>query len=218
MSVYTTLSAVDVGEKIEKKGRLSYLSWAWAWGELKKRYPDAKSRVYEREDGRPYWDDGRTCWVKCSVTVEGEEIIEYLPIMDSRNLSIPLEKVTSMEVNKSIQRCVTKAIARHGLGLYIYAGEDLPEKDAEAKAAQKATLAQAMRENREPVIPTDGKGTPVCELCGAPVAGYGKNPPATMWKYTKSKYGKGLCAECAKKVAAAQEKKASLTAEPTAEE
>lgn len=218
MSVYTTLSAVDVGEKIEKKGRLSYLSWAWAWGELKKRYPDAKSRVYEREDGRPYWDDGRTCWVKCSVTVEGEEIVEYLPIMDSRNLSIPLEKVTSMEVNKAVQRCVTKAIARHGLGLYIYAGEDLPEKDAEAKAAQKATLAQAMRENREPVIPTDGKGTPVCELCGAPVAGYGKNPPSAMWKYTKSKYGKGLCAECAKKVAAAQEKKAALTAEPTAEE
>ena len=181
MSVYTTLSAVDVGEKIEKKGRLSYLSWAWAWGELKKRYPDAKSRVYEREDGRPYWDDGRTCWVKCSVTVEGEEIIEYLPIMDSRNFSIPLDKVTSMEVNKAIQRCVTKAIARHGLGLYIYAGEDLPEKDAEAKAAQKATLAQAMRENREPVIPTDGKGKPVCELCGAPVAWYGKNPPAAMW-------------------------------------
>lgn len=218
MSVYTTLSAVDVGEKIEKKGRLSYLSWAWAWGELKKRYPDAKSKVYEREDGRPYWDDGRTCWVKCSVTVEGEEIIEYLPIMNARNLSIPLKEVTSMEVNKSIQRCVTKAIARHGLGLYIYAGEDLPEKDAEAKAAQKATLAQAMRENREPVIPTDGKGNPVCELCGAPVAGYGKNPPAAMWKYTKSKYGKGLCAECAKKVAAAQEKKVALTAELAAEE
>lgn len=70
--------------------------------------------------------------MKCSVTVEGQEIIEYLPIMDARNASISLEKVTSMDVNKSIQRCITKAIGRHGLGLYIYQGEDLPE-EPEAK-------------------------------------------------------------------------------------
>lgn len=78
------------------------------------------------------------------------------------------------------------------------------------KASTAGTRAQAN--------PSSEKGAFMCELCGAPVAGYGKNPPAAMWKYTKSKYGKGLCAECAKKVAAAQEKKAALTAEPVAEE
>ena len=71
--------------------------------------------------------DGRTCWVKTGVTVNGIEHIEYLPILDQRNASIKLENVTSYDVNKAIQRSITKACGRHGLGLYIYAGEDLPE-------------------------------------------------------------------------------------------
>lgn len=127
-SVFETLNSIDVTGKTEKKNGLTYLSWAWAWGEIKKKYPETTYKVYESTEGRNYFTDGRTCWVKCSVTCGGIENIEYLPVMDYRNMSIHADKVTSMDVNKAIQRCVTKAIARHGLGLYIYAGEDLPEE------------------------------------------------------------------------------------------
>lgn len=123
---FTELYAIDVGDKIESKNGLSYLSWAWAWGELKKKYPEASYTIYENKDGWIYHTDGRTCWVKTGVTVSGLEHIEYLPVMDNRNRSIPCEVVTSTDVNKAIQRSLTKACARHGLGLYIYAGEDLP--------------------------------------------------------------------------------------------
>ena len=126
-SVFETLNAVNCNEHTERKGQLTYLSWAWAWAEVKKRYPLSYYKIYEDEGGRPYFTDGRTCWVKTGVTIEGLEHIEYLPIMDARNNSIPAEKVTSFDMNKSIQRSLTKACARHGLGLYIYAGEDLPE-------------------------------------------------------------------------------------------
>ena len=68
--------------------------------------------------------DGRTCWVKTGVTIENLEHIEYLPVMDYKNKSILLENITSFDVNKAIQRSLTKALARHGLGLYVYAGED----------------------------------------------------------------------------------------------
>ena len=141
MNYFETLNAINVSDKTEKKGNLTYLSWAWAWGELKKRYPNATYKIYENEMGWNYHTDGKTAWVKTGVTVEGIENIEYLPVMDFKNNSIPVEKVTSTDVNKTIQRSLTKAVARHGLGLYIYAGEDLPEverEEEEAKAKQKA--------------------------------------------------------------------------------
>ena len=124
---FTELNTVNCSDKIESKNGLSYLSWAYAWGELKKRFPDAIYTVYENPDGWNYFSDGRTAWVKTGVTVNGIEHIEYLPIMDFKNKSIPLGNITSFEVNKAIQRSLTKAVARHGLGLYIYAGEDLPD-------------------------------------------------------------------------------------------
>ena len=142
MSVFDKLSAIDVSGKTEKKSNLTYLSWAWAWGELKKSYPDASYTIYENEiddllvhgeQAFPikrkvnYFTDGRTAWVKVGVTVDGQEHIEMLPVMDHRNKSIALNAIDSFAVNKTIQRALTKAIARHGLGLYIYAGEDLPE-------------------------------------------------------------------------------------------
>ena len=130
-SVFETLNAVNVNGHTEKKNNLTYLSWAWAWCEVKKAYPDATYKVYETPEGCIYWTDGRTCWVKTGVTINGLENIEYLPIMDFRNNSIPVDKVTSMDVNKAIQRSLTKCCARHGLGLYIYAGEDLPEGEAQ---------------------------------------------------------------------------------------
>jgi hypothetical protein len=124
---FVELNTINVNDKTETKNGLTYLSWAYAWGEIKKRFPESTYTVYENQDGWNYFTDGKTAWVKTGVTVEGIEHIEYLPVMDFRNKSIPLDAVTSFDVNKTIQRSLTKAVARHGLGLYIYAGEDLPE-------------------------------------------------------------------------------------------
>ena len=161
MSVFEKLSAIDVSGKTEKKSNLTYLSWAWAWGELKKSYPDASYTIYENEiddllvhgeQAFPikrtvnYFTDGRTAWVKVGVTVDGQEHIEMLPVMDHRNKSIALNAIDSFAVNKTIQRALTKAIARHGLGLYIYAGEDLPEtvKEDQHNEQVLAALQQAL--------------------------------------------------------------------------
>ena len=126
---FQELFDVNVGNHTEKRGELTYLSWSWAWAEIKKKHPDAYYTIYEDKDGNFYHTDGRTAWVKTGVTIDGIEHIEYLPVMDFRNKSIPVESITSTDVNKTIQRSLTKACARHGLGLYIYAGEDLPEVD-----------------------------------------------------------------------------------------
>lgn len=187
MNYFESLNAVNVNDHTESKNGLTYLSWAWAWGELKKRYPDSFYTIYENNDGLFYHTDGKTAWVKTGVTVvfdilmdgsrEHREIehIEYLPVMDFKNKSIPVDMVTSFDVNKAIQRSLTKAVARHGLGLYIYAGEDLPE---------------------EPETEV------LCESCGKPIKN-GKKRDGTTWKaadiakYTKAKFGKALCVECA---------------------
>lgn len=140
--VFNTLNAINVNDHTEKKNGLTYLSWAWAWGEVKKRFPDAFYTIYENENGWFYHTDGATCWVKTGVTINGLELVEYLPVMDFKNKSIPVGNVTSFDVNKAIQRSLTKAIARHGLGLYIYAGEDLPEDDPDAKPKAKKAAAE----------------------------------------------------------------------------
>ena len=144
---FIELNKIDVSDKIEKKNGLSYLSWAYAWGELKKRFPNATYKIYENTLPNGYvvnyFTDGKTSYVKTSVTVNDIEHIEELPVMDYRNKSIPLESMTSFDVNKAIQRSLTKAVARHGLGLYIYAGEDLPEqeqKEAPKKAEPKPNV------------------------------------------------------------------------------
>lgn len=148
-SVFETLNQVDCKEHIEQKNGLSYLSWAWAWAELKKRYPASFYTIYHNKDDWNYFTDGRTCWVRTGVTVVDDEFIqeyiEELPVMDYKNNSVPADAVTSTQVNKAIQRSLTKAIARHGLGLYIYAGEDMPEEDEEAKQT-KADIANAIAE------------------------------------------------------------------------
>ena len=133
---FQKLFKINVNDKVEKKNGLTYLSWAYAWAEVKKLFPDANYTIYETLEGINYFTDGRTAWVKTGVKVNGIEHIEYLPIMDYKNKSIPLEQITSFDVNKTIQRSLTKAVARHGLGLYIYAGEDLPESDEEKEAKQ----------------------------------------------------------------------------------
>ena len=162
-SVFKTLNAINCNDHVEKKNGLTYLSWAWAWAKVKEHYPDATYTVYENKDGWNYHTDGETAWVKTGVTINGIEHIEMLPVMDNRNVSIHLKDftytvnvkngksyevtvpaLTSFDVNKAIQRSLTKACARHGLGLYIYAGEDLPEdvKKEEEERKQKEAEEQ----------------------------------------------------------------------------
>ena len=151
-SVFDTLNAINVNDHTEKKNGLTYLAWAWAWAEVKKRFPLATYTVYERDTEHGpvnYFTDGRTCWVKTGVTIDGLEHVEELPVMDFRNASIPLDKVDSMAVNKAIQRSLTKACARHGLGLYIYAGEDLPEQ-VDDTPPSKPEPAPAVKPASEP--------------------------------------------------------------------
>lgn len=143
-SVFETLFAINCNDHTEKKNGLTYLSWSFAWAELKKVYPKSFYTVYENEHGWNYFTDGKTAWVKTGVTVvdgdEQLEHIEYLPVMDFRNRSIPIDQLTSFNVNSTIQRSLTKACARHGLGLYIYAGEDLPEEVSEELKKLQVTV------------------------------------------------------------------------------
>lgn len=166
-SIFARLNDVNVNGHTEEKNGLTYLSWAWAWAEVKKLYPAATYTIYEREtEFGPvnYFTDGKTCWVKTGVTIEGLEHIEDLPVMDFKNRSILLDNVTSMDVNKAIQRSLTKACARHGLGLYIYAGEDLPEAEASVKTPQtKDETKQEIARARESVV--------TCERCGKVIKG-----------------------------------------------
>lgn len=140
--IYATLREINVNEHTEKKGNLTYLSWVWALDQLYLHYPAAEVEVHKNPDGWPYWTDGRTCWVDVEVKIPTMASTfmsrrEYAyPIMNYQNKSIPLDKVTSFDVNTSIQRAITRCIARFGLGFYIYAGEDLPpEENAERAAA-----------------------------------------------------------------------------------
>ena len=139
-SVFETLSAINVYDYIDKRGGLSYVSWANAWMLLKKEYPNASRKIYESEHtGLNYFSDGSTCYVKVGVTIEKQEIVDMLPVMDFRNKSISVDKLTSMDVNKAIQRSTVKSIAMHGLGVSLYTGEDIPEPTPEPKVLPTMT-------------------------------------------------------------------------------
>ena len=187
---FQTLNAINVNDKTESKNGLTYLSWAWAWGEVKKLFPDATYTIYENKDGWNYHTDGMTAWVKTGVTVNGIEHIEYLPVMDFKNKSIPLGNITSFDVNKAIQRSLTKAVARHGLGLYIYAGEDLPESAKEEPKVEQPKVEQPK--------------TVICEECGKQIRSK-VTKDGKFWSseeianLTKERFGKALCESCATK-------------------
>ena len=123
-TVWQTLSKLDVGKHIEKKGKLSYLSWTWAWAAFMDAYPESTYTV----SAPVIHADGS---VMCHITVtarEGEESLSremWLPVMDHRNNAVPNPSAT--EINKAQMRCLVKCLAMFGLGHYIYAGEDLPE-------------------------------------------------------------------------------------------
>ena len=144
-SVFETLSVIDVGEHTEKKGQFTYLSWAWAWHTTMALYPDMTTTVYENQDGWNYHHDGKTAWVKTGVTISGVERIEFLPVMNHLNKSITLEAITSTAVNTSIQRSLTKAMARHGLGFYIFQGEDMPETPVWDNEKQRDAIVEDVK-------------------------------------------------------------------------
>tara|TARA_R100000773_G_C4218938_1_gene117477 strand:- start:1792 stop:2388 length:597 start_codon:yes stop_codon:yes gene_type:complete len=131
---YKSLSELPIKRLVEKKGGLDYLSWSNAWDMLKKEYPNAQRIVYEsQQNGLNYFTDGKSAYVKVGIIVNDIEHIDYLPVMDFRNKSIPMAKMTSFDVSKTIQRATAKAIAMHGLGLSLWTGEDIPSEPTPTK-------------------------------------------------------------------------------------
>ena len=160
-SVFSVLNKINVNEYTEKKSNgtveLTYLSWTWAWTETKKLYPDADYKIFRDVNGRPYIDDpdyGIMCYT--SVTIEGKTYEMWLPVMDGANKAMKrnpytykvydkfnkqwrekrVEAATMFDINKTIMRCLVKNLAMFGLGLYIYAGEDLPSDEKVQRVAE----------------------------------------------------------------------------------
>ena len=133
-SVWETLSAIDVNDKTKEKGGMTYLSWAWAWGALKDHYPEATFKKHIH-DGMAYIKDEKgNAFVEVTVTVEGISATELYPVTDYKNNAI--SNPDAFQVNTALQRALVKAIAYHGLGHYIYAGEDLPQIDGETPQSE----------------------------------------------------------------------------------
>lgn len=160
-SVFETLSSIDVSDhvdviKMRKGPALKYVSWAWAWNIVKSIYPSANRKIeefpeyqFDKETGKWYATgqmlDYRItpagCEVRVTVTIEGEEYSERLYVMDMRNQ--PVQNPNISQINKTQQRCLVKALAMAGLGLNLYAGEDLPMGDAnEADQRKRNEVAQ----------------------------------------------------------------------------
>jgi hypothetical protein len=143
-SVFERLSAINVNEYVEKKDGLTYLSWAWAWSVVKKECPDASYTIMPTD-----YDEDLGFMCHTSVTIEGQTLEMWLPVMDGKNKSMKkkpytystkygdkqVEAATTFDINKTIMRCLVKNLAMFGLGIYIYAGEDLPDSES-AKAPE----------------------------------------------------------------------------------
>ena len=139
MSVWQTLSKIDVNKHTEKKGNLTYLSWAWAWAVTKQNYPEATYAFLDNE----IHADG-TMTVHCVVSIETVNHEMWLPVMDNRNKAI--KNPDAFAINTAKMRCLTKGLSMHGLGAYIYAGEDLPQGEPEK------TYEQWCNENKDSII------------------------------------------------------------------
>lgn len=143
---FAELNGIDVSDHVEKKGQFSYLSWAYAIAELKSRHPDATWEV-RRFDNLPYLKTELGYFVEVLVTVAGITHSQIHPVLDNNNRVI--KEPNAFHINTSIQRALVKAIALHGLGLFIYAGEDLPESVKEEVQAVKAELEAAAKDGKE---------------------------------------------------------------------
>ena len=146
------LKSVEIKDMIEKKGKYSYISWAMAWSALCDIYPDATFEKHCNEQGFPYFKDEQGwCFTKVTVTVNGKSVTEMLPVLNNYNK--PIKNPDSMDVNTSLQRCLAKAVALHGLGVHVYSGEDiaeipdnLGEEDAKPKEIQKPEVKKVEEE------------------------------------------------------------------------
>ena len=152
--VFKKLNAINVNEHTEKKNNLTYLSWAWAWAETKKQYPNAQYEI-KMFDGKPFlYDENLGYMVMTSMTIEGLTHEMWLPVMDNKNKAMKdhkysiktrygeqeVEQATMFDINTAIMRCLTKNIAMFGLGLYIYAGEDLPQEEKEEEEKKQQAI------------------------------------------------------------------------------
>lgn len=149
-SVFATLSGIPIKDKIERKNNLDYLSWAHAWAEVKKLYPNSSYTIHKFDGGLPYVFDARTGYmVFTSVTIEDVTHEMWLPVMDGANKAMKdiayeyeawswqggkkvkvakmVESCSMFDINKTIMRCLAKNLAMHGLGLALWTGEDLPD-------------------------------------------------------------------------------------------
>lgn len=163
---FSELAKIDVGNYIEKKGQFSYLSWVYAVDQIRRYDPEATWNVkkFKNIDGveLPYMQGPNGSWVEVEVTVKGHTLSQIQPIMDFKNKSVA--NPDAMDVNKAIQRCLVKGIALHGLGLYIYAGEDLPNdiiSGAQVSQIEKraAEFAELRGQTPEKVISALGVGS-----------------------------------------------------------
>lgn len=150
---FARLSAINVSEHIERKGGFSYLSWPFAVAQLRQAEPSASWEV-RRFDGLPYLATDAGVFVEVAVTVQGVTLSQIHPVLDGRNR--PIAQPTVFDINTSIQRCLVKAIALHGLGLYIYAGEDLPQIGTEPAANDARAMPAAARRPALPPVPAPG--------------------------------------------------------------
>ena len=139
MSVWQTLSSINVNDHTESKGNLTYLSWAWAWAVTKQHYPEATYAFLANEIHKD-----ETMTVHCIVTIEGISHEMWLPVMDHRNNAV--QNPNAFQINTAKMRCLTKGLSMHGLGSYIYAGEDLPRGEPEK------TYEQWCQENSDSII------------------------------------------------------------------
>ena len=155
-STFDVLNAINVNDRTEKKGNLTYLSWSWAWQEVKKRFPDATYNYHrDSETNLPFsYKEGVGAFCHTSVTIKDETLEMWLPVMDNRNQSVL--KPTSTQINNTLMRCLTKNLAMHGLGLYIYAGEDIPQitTDEIAKSNQdkKSDKQEVTKDNWSDIV------------------------------------------------------------------
>ena len=158
-SVWETLSAIDVKDKTKEKGGMTYLPWAWAWGALKENYPEATFKKHIH-DGMAYIKDEKgNAFVEVTVTVEGISATELYPVTDYKNNAI--SNPDAFQVNTALQRALVKAIAYHGLGHYIYAGEDLPQIDGETpQSGEKAEEVVDPIQEATPTPPPPTEPTP----------------------------------------------------------
>lgn len=166
-SIFTVLNKIDVSDKIKTKNNLKYLSWASAWSSIKEVYPNATYKIIPQifPDGNTrFWhDDGKSGWVEVSVTINDLTHTEVLAIMDYKNQAIPVERITSVDANKSVKRCLAKCIALHGLGLYIFEGEDVPEETSKIVDLQERIGALAKKK----AVLSDKAKAAVADLCKA---------------------------------------------------